>query len=478
MYLVPMSVLIVDIQTDGRSAAVGRPIEVAWAEAPFPDVGASLATQVFLLRLDDDRLPPRHILQLTGLDEADFAVAVPEATAFAALQEAVARVDMIVAHPASFEKAWLEALWARHAPGRDFPAPFLCTLALARRLLPELPSHSLRAVAAHFDLSLAEHRRAEGHVASTRRVFAGLTELARRDWQATTLAELAAHTAGKGGVPLRRKRSYAVARDERLALPELPGVYRMLDGEARVLYVGKATNLRSRVNSYFRRRSGHGAAKFELLARVRRVETEATATALEAALLESDLIKQLAPPYNKALVDGGRRPGFLTRDLQPAADQGCYGPVSSPGLFLLLEAISFPNGPKTARDRLALGVRLARWKPAEEDEEAAEEARLDELAPEDVAAMLGRIFIKARRVRKLLDAELSWTDARTGRTRIIRSFLGKVMGRWADEAEPGLPASATSWLDAAAYDRLSVLDAEIRALRRRGVHVAVQSRGS
>lgn len=474
-----MSVLIIDIQTDGRSAALGRPIEMAWAEVPFPDVGASLATQVFLLRLDGDRLPPRHILQLTGLDEAAFAAAVPEATAFAALREAVARVDRVVAHPASFEKAWLEALWARHAPGEAFPAPFLCTLALARRLLPELPSHSLRAVAAHFDLSLAEHRRAAGHVASTRRVFAGLAELARRDWQATTLAELAAHTAGKGGVPLRRKRSYAVARDERLALPELPGVYRMLDGEARVLYVGKATNLKSRVNSYFRRRSGHGAAKFELLARVRRVETEATATALEAALLESDLIKQLAPPYNKALVDGGRRPGFLTRDLQPAADQGCYGPVSSPGLFRLLEAMSFPNGPKTARGRLALGVKLARRKPAEEDEEDgedAEEARLDELTPEDVAAMLGRIFIKARRVRKLLDAELSWTDARTGRTRIIRSFLGKVVGRWADEAETGLPQSGDSWLDAAAFDRLSVLDAEVRALRRRGVHVAVQSR--
>jgi DNA polymerase III epsilon subunit-like protein len=476
-----MSVLVVDIQTDGRSAALGRPIELAWAEVPFPDGGASVATQVFLLRLEEDRLPPRHILQLTGLDEADFAAAVPEVAAFVALRDAVARVDMVVAHPASFEKAWLDALWARHAPGEGFPAPFLCTLALARRLLPELPSHSLRAVAAHFDLSLAECRRAEGHVASTRRVFAGLTELARRNWQATTLAELAARTAGKNGVPLRRKRSYAVSRDERLALPELPGVYRMLDGEGRVLYVGKATNLKARVNSYFRRRSGHGAAKFELLARVRRVETEATATALEAALLESDLIKRLVPPYNKALVEGGRRPGFLTRDLQPAAEPGPYGPVANPGLFLLLAAISFPNGPQTARGRLALGVKLARRKPAEEEDEqgeTAEEALLDELTPEDVAAMLGRVFIKARRVRKLLDAELSWTDAHTGRTRIILSFLGQVVGRWAGEAEPDLPASGGAWLDAAAYDRLSVLDAELRALRKRGVDVAVRSRSS
>jgi hypothetical protein len=73
---------------------------------------------------------------------------------------------------------------------------------------------------------------------------------------------------------------------------------------------------------------------------------------------------------------------------------------------------------------------------------------------------------------------LSWTDPPTGRTRVIRSFRGQVKGRWADEAEPGMAASGDSWLDAAAYDRLSVLDAEIRALRKRGVDVTVRSRRS
>lgn len=81
-----------------------------------------------------------------------------------------------------------------------------------------------------------------------------------------------------------------------------PGVYRMLDSEGEILYVGKAKNLKKRVSSYFLRASGD--AKTEaMLDQVANVDVTLTHTEDEALLLESTLIKQHRPRYNIVLRD-------------------------------------------------------------------------------------------------------------------------------------------------------------------------------
>jgi excinuclease ABC subunit C len=92
-----------------------------------------------------------------------------------------------------------------------------------------------------------------------------------------------------------------------------PGVYRMLDAQARVLYVGKARNLRARVSNYARP-SGHSPRIARMISETTSMMFLTTQTETEALLLEQNLIKQLKPRYNVLLRDDKSFPNILVTD--------------------------------------------------------------------------------------------------------------------------------------------------------------------
>ena len=133
-------------------------------------------------------------------------------------------------------------------------------------------------------------------------------------------------------------------RQTRLNVPQAPGIYRMHRSNGDLLYIGKATNLRQRVNSYFRAGGRYSESILEMLSQAVDLQTKTTPSALEAALLESDEIKRHRPPYNIALTDDHRKLFFLSHDFKHHAtlpDDVCrIGPVSHLPSFIAARKIA------------------------------------------------------------------------------------------------------------------------------------------
>ena len=120
-----------------------------------------------------------------------------------------------------------------------------------------------------------------------------------------------------------------------------PGVYRMLDAQGAVLYVGKARNLKKRVANYAKP-TGHSARIGRMIAATASMMFLSTETETEALLLEQNLIKQLKPRYNVLLRDDKSFPNILIPEEHPypaikkhrgmKREKGAYfGPFASAG---------------------------------------------------------------------------------------------------------------------------------------------------
>ena len=103
---------------------------------------------------------------------------------------------------------------------------------------------------------------------------------------------------------------YACIQQYLRTLDSSPGVYRMLDAQSRVLYVGKARNLKARVSNYARP-GGHTARIDRMIRETSDMMFLTTRTETEALLLEQNLIKQLKPKYNVLLRDDKSFPNIL-----------------------------------------------------------------------------------------------------------------------------------------------------------------------
>ncbi|HYT68391.1 MAG TPA: hypothetical protein VEL51_18340, partial [Vicinamibacterales bacterium] len=280
-----LEVLVIDCQATA-AAPRGHLLEIGWAQV------RSIVTypHACLIALPDGEQIPPAVSRITGISEHMMRAAVDRQLAWRALSDQAASLTQqpapTVIHFAQFEQPFLRRLAAG-----VFPLDVVCTRDIARRLLPNLPRCSLRALAGYFGRAVGALRRSADHVDATAFVWQELVRLletkgvstwsALHDWLAAPVERTRC-----------RRRVWPMPRDVRLSLPHAPGIYRMLRTDGSVLYVGKAASLHHRVNSYFRKQNGVPERLLEMLSQARAISFDVTPSSLEAALLEPDEIKR------------------------------------------------------------------------------------------------------------------------------------------------------------------------------------------
>jgi excinuclease ABC subunit C len=93
---------------------------------------------------------------------------------------------------------------------------------------------------------------------------------------------------------------------KKLNIPAGPGSYQYYDRAGKIIYIGKAANLRSRVLSYWHESAEHTPAKEQMLTEIKKIKWVETDTEIEALLLEANLVKKYQPKYNVMLRDDKR----------------------------------------------------------------------------------------------------------------------------------------------------------------------------
>ncbi|MEI2653494.1 MAG: DEDD exonuclease domain-containing protein [Microthrixaceae bacterium] len=325
---------VIDFETTGSNTADSSITEIGAVKLRGGECLGTLQTLV-----NPGRAIPPTITVLTGITEAMVVRAPRIETVLGTLVDFIGDA-VIVAHNARFDMAFLQDALRRD--GRP-PATntVVDTVPLARRLLrDEVPNCKLGTLARHFRFQHTPTHRALDDALATGDLLHVLLDRARA-LGVTGLDDLRT---------LPKMANHAQAAKLRLTdrLPREPGVYLFREPSGKVLYVGKATNLRSRVRSYFstddRRKIG------PMLREMGRIDFKRTSSPLEAAVLEIRLIHHLEPHYNRegtrwrksvyVKLSAERFPR-LTVVKQARDDGGTYlGPIGSrANAALVVEAI-------------------------------------------------------------------------------------------------------------------------------------------
>jgi DNA polymerase III subunit epsilon len=284
------SYVVVDLETTGGAPGGGRIIEIGACRMAGPCIEETYQTLV----RPWTRIP-RFISAMTSITNE----MVREAPAIEEVLPHFRRFlgeSVLVAHNAQFDSTFLDFEF-RRLFGMGLRNPVLCTLRLARRLLPSMRRRGLDAMAEHFGLSTQGRHRGLGDARMAAELLSIFIEMAGQMGVRRLDRLLEFQHAGASGRRIERH----VPPETIAALPAAPGVYLMRNERGDLLYVGKARNLKRRVASYFNGGMGLRPKVIELVGHVWSVETRITPNSLEAALLEATMIRQLKPPYNRML---------------------------------------------------------------------------------------------------------------------------------------------------------------------------------
>ncbi len=279
---------VVDIETTGSYAAANGITEIAIV------IHDGKKVLDFYETLVNPHVPiPYFIQRLTGITN-EMVAGAPSFREIAGQVNELLQDKIFVAHNVNFDYSFVK----HHLQdaGYDLTTRKLCTIRLARKVIPGMRAYGLGKLTHQLGITHANHHRAGGDALATADLLTMITE---RDTQGVIQAML------KG----RNSEQYVPPHlpvSDLEELPQCPGVYYFYNAAGKAIYIGKALNIRKRVRSHFSNNKTN-RQKQDFLKETHRISYRECGTELMAHILESTEIRKLWPVHNRS------QRGYLAR---------------------------------------------------------------------------------------------------------------------------------------------------------------------
>lgn len=272
---------IVDIETTGGYAAAHGITEIS-----IHVFDGRQVVEKFETLLNPHQPIPPYIQSMTGITDK----MVADAPSFEDVAKKIYQLlhdKVFIAHNVNFDYSFIKA--NLKVAGFDLNSRKLCTVRLSKKIFPGFPSYSLGNLCRSLGITIQNRHRAGGDTEATVKVFHLLLENDRENHIEKSLKKNSKESILPPNVP----------KEHFEKLPYTPGVYYFHNEKGKVVYVGKATNIRYRVNSHFSNNS-QSRQKQNFMQHVHAISFEPTGTELMACILESTEIKKRWPVFNSS----------------------------------------------------------------------------------------------------------------------------------------------------------------------------------
>ncbi len=270
---------IVDIETTGSYAAANGITEISIRVFDGQQV-----TDQFETLVNPGQPIPYYIQKMTGIND-DMVASAPGFEEVAARIHGMLADKVFIAHNVNFDFSFVNSHLKQ--AGYDLNCKKLCTVRLSRKIFPGFPSYSLGKLCQSLGIVIRDHHRAGGDTAATLEIFRRLLENDKEQHIQKSLARNSKESVLPPHVP---KTHFDL-------LPYTPGVYYFHNEKGKIVYVGKARNIRYRVNSHFSNNSV-SRQKQNFMKHVHGISFQSCGTELMACILESTEIKKIWPQFN------------------------------------------------------------------------------------------------------------------------------------------------------------------------------------
>ena len=271
---------VVDIEATGGTQKVDRIIEIA-----IVLIDGDKITETYSSLVNPIIGIPPFIIKLTGINNT----MVRDAPHFHEIAKTIVEMTegrSLVAHNVSFDYRILREEFKRL--GYEFKSDTLCTARLSKHYFPDIEKHNLASVAKSLNLEIADRHRAGDDAMATAEVMLHILGKSRNEGHALKNMKI-----------YRRKSRlpFNMEEEDILDLPNVCGVYYMLDADKEPLYIGKSIKIRSRIRSHF---SEESIKSEKMQKMVHSLRYENTGSEIMSEVHESLEIRKYKPLLNKA----------------------------------------------------------------------------------------------------------------------------------------------------------------------------------